>query len=855
MRRLTAVLFAVALVCLGVSVALAEMPAGDPATTSGATGVAVAPAPLPPDLTVANDPAQLLDALGGKLNVLRTMAVAQGNGALVAAIDSIRDMLTRAWVAYKAGDMAGAQEQARAIMVMMSRIVSQMPPMPMPPMPVQMPPRPPDSTITNDAAQLLDALGGKLDMVRAMAVAQGNRTLVAAVDSLRDMLTRAWVAYKAGDTAGAQEHARMIMDALSRIVSQVQPMPVSPMPMPPVPSDSVIAAKLELLLEALDARLDQLRSSAAVDDSVLLANVDQLWEVLQEAESLYDAGDIAGARALAEQLAQKIAGLIGGVLPGPMPPVPAPVPVLDSASVARALARERQLIDTLAVKLADLPLPAAKEALARASALADSAALRLSERRIRLAAVMVERIHEQLGRIRDMVELYRKIAADISRAPALIDTLLQKIAGLPLPHAAEQLARASALVDTVKARLDEGRLAAASFGAQRLRRLLDEVAGEIRRYERLVNGIARFREKLAEVEPTITASGDSAALAAYARAVAAIDTADARLAAGRVRAAEAAFQRAYRSLERAIFIATAPERAKEAIAALRARVERLLTILPATAERERAIVERAGQLADSAQAALDGGDALAALRIVDRTNRALDKLLTRRLPPGPIVIGLPVTGEVPSLPVEQIVAQVRQVIGWLVAMRDSVAAGSANGDSAAAVVNRIIDLAERAADAYAAGNKDEAMSYAVAAYQAVLQGLKLAGVTATLGADDPMVMDLAAAGDRAASLAPATVSQQIVVPTDWSITAAPNPFNPSTKIRYTLAADGRARLVVYNALGQPVRVLVDDMRHAGTYEVQWDGRNSAGVQVASGIYIAHLTAGGTARAMRLILGR
>ena len=66
----------------------------------------------------------------------------------------------------------------------------------------------------------------------------------------------------------------------------------------------------------------------------------------------------------------------------------------------------------------------------------------------------------------------------------------------------------------------------------------------------------------------------------------------------------------------------------------------------------------------------------------------------------------------------------------------------------------------------------------------------------------------------------------------------PNPFNPTTTINYTVAKTSRIKLNVYNIMGQHVRsLLADETQSAGTYSLQWDGRNDLGSQVASGTYI------------------
>jgi hypothetical protein len=71
----------------------------------------------------------------------------------------------------------------------------------------------------------------------------------------------------------------------------------------------------------------------------------------------------------------------------------------------------------------------------------------------------------------------------------------------------------------------------------------------------------------------------------------------------------------------------------------------------------------------------------------------------------------------------------------------------------------------------------------------------------------------------------------------------PNPFNPSTTIRYDLAASVNVSLVIYDVLGQRVRQLVDLRQPGGSYSVVWDGRNGHGQQVANGVYFYEIKAG------------
>jgi len=82
----------------------------------------------------------------------------------------------------------------------------------------------------------------------------------------------------------------------------------------------------------------------------------------------------------------------------------------------------------------------------------------------------------------------------------------------------------------------------------------------------------------------------------------------------------------------------------------------------------------------------------------------------------------------------------------------------------------------------------------------------------------------------------------------------PNPFNPQTEISYSLPDDGDVRLVIYDILGQEIVSLVDGYESAGIKTVIWDGKDSSGNDVASGVYIYHLVteSGKLARKMTLI---
>ncbi|MCY3669327.1 MAG: T9SS type A sorting domain-containing protein, partial [Gemmatimonadetes bacterium] len=72
----------------------------------------------------------------------------------------------------------------------------------------------------------------------------------------------------------------------------------------------------------------------------------------------------------------------------------------------------------------------------------------------------------------------------------------------------------------------------------------------------------------------------------------------------------------------------------------------------------------------------------------------------------------------------------------------------------------------------------------------------------------------------------------------------PNPFNPTTTIKYALPSAMDVELTVYNAVGQAVRTLVAEHQRTGHYGVEWDATDDSGHSVAAGIYFYRLQAGG-----------
>jgi hypothetical protein len=69
----------------------------------------------------------------------------------------------------------------------------------------------------------------------------------------------------------------------------------------------------------------------------------------------------------------------------------------------------------------------------------------------------------------------------------------------------------------------------------------------------------------------------------------------------------------------------------------------------------------------------------------------------------------------------------------------------------------------------------------------------------------------------------------------------PNPFNPSTTLRYVLPARGTVSIRVFNVLGEVVRTLLETVHPSGLFEVKWDGKDDRGSDVSTGSYFVRLT--------------
>lgn len=83
--------------------------------------------------------------------------------------------------------------------------------------------------------------------------------------------------------------------------------------------------------------------------------------------------------------------------------------------------------------------------------------------------------------------------------------------------------------------------------------------------------------------------------------------------------------------------------------------------------------------------------------------------------------------------------------------------------------------------------------------------------------------------------------------------ATPNPFNPSTMIRFALADPGLARVEVIDTRGRVVATLIDGFREAGEHQVLWDGRDDSGAAAATGVYFVKAQAADEVQTRKMTL--
>ncbi|MBI5265672.1 MAG: T9SS type A sorting domain-containing protein, partial [candidate division Zixibacteria bacterium] len=92
------------------------------------------------------------------------------------------------------------------------------------------------------------------------------------------------------------------------------------------------------------------------------------------------------------------------------------------------------------------------------------------------------------------------------------------------------------------------------------------------------------------------------------------------------------------------------------------------------------------------------------------------------------------------------------------------------------------------------------------------------------------------------------------IPTDFALLQNyPNPFNPTTSVSFDLPAVSDVKLEVFDLLGRHVATLASESMPAGRHVVEWNGKDSKGQTVASGVYLYRLDAGSYHSTRKMVL--
>ena len=83
--------------------------------------------------------------------------------------------------------------------------------------------------------------------------------------------------------------------------------------------------------------------------------------------------------------------------------------------------------------------------------------------------------------------------------------------------------------------------------------------------------------------------------------------------------------------------------------------------------------------------------------------------------------------------------------------------------------------------------------------------------------------------------------------------AYPNPFNPSTTIRYELPEDGLVNITIYDITGRHISTLVSSHQNAGYKSIQWNATNNHGEPVSAGVYLYKIQAGEFLQTKKMVL--
>ncbi len=263
------------------------------------------------------------------------------------------------------------------------------------------------------------------------------------------------------------------------------------------------------------------------------------------------------------------------------------------------------------------------------------------------------------------------------------------------------------------------------------------------------------------------------------------------------------------------------DKAKRTLADVKAKVDKLLDD-PNTPKKAKKDLKRASEKIERAASRMAQGKVKNAFSDIQKAVKSLKQARKRDVPVSDCIDDL--VGFARQLALDAI-AQAQQF------------AGSKAVDKQLAKAAKAMAKAQKELDK---GKADKAISKFKSAWKSAQKALAKAGqsatkaVTVTLESEEAEIVN--------------------VIPTEFALEGNyPNPFNPSTTIRFALPQASDVKLTIYNIRGQLVRTLISGPMAAGRHNQIWNGRDQRGVQVATGTYVYRIQAGDFVATRKLML--
>lgn len=122
-----------------------------------------------------------------------------------------------------------------------------------------------------------------------------------------------------------------------------------------------------------------------------------------------------------------------------------------------------------------------------------------------------------------------------------------------------------------------------------------------------------------------------------------------------------------------------------------------------------------------------------------------------------------------------------------------------------------------------------------------------------MGAWNPSTKQPTAAMDAFLESQQTTSVKKNEIPEDYNLGIYPNPFNPATKIVFSISEETDVKIKIYNSLGKEIKILLNENKTAGNYTIEWNGTDSNNRVLPSGVYFVRLSSGKNSKVIKTVL--